>query len=99
MFYSDITSYFIILATAVTLNVAGVNDIETAAQAASALPPLLGDLAFVLFTLRFASRLTAAILHFSRSKWCSKPPKHWARSLRNRPPRLSDLELAKKIAA
>src|ERR1700683_3780544 len=34
MFYSDITAYFIILATAVTLNMAGITDINTAAQAA-----------------------------------------------------------------
>jgi NRAMP (natural resistance-associated macrophage protein)-like metal ion transporter len=51
MFYSDVTAYFIILATAVTLNVAGVKDIETAAQAASALRPLAGDFAFMLFAL------------------------------------------------
>jgi Mn2+/Fe2+ NRAMP family transporter len=51
MFYSDITAYFIILATAVTLNAAGVKDIETAAQAASALRPLAGDFAFMLFAL------------------------------------------------
>src|SRR5450631_1427299 len=51
MFYSDITAYFIILATAVTLNVAGIKDIETAAQAASALRPLAGDFAFLLFAL------------------------------------------------
>ena len=51
MFYSDITAYFIILATAVTLNVAGVTDIGTAAQAASALRPLAGDFAFLLFGL------------------------------------------------
>ncbi|HYM01684.1 MAG TPA: divalent metal cation transporter [Stellaceae bacterium] len=51
MLYSDITAYFIILATAVTLNVAGVTDIETAAQAASALRPLAGDFAFLLFAL------------------------------------------------
>jgi NRAMP (natural resistance-associated macrophage protein)-like metal ion transporter len=51
MFYSDITAYFIILATAVTLNVAGVKDIETAAQAASALRPLAGDFAFMLFAV------------------------------------------------
>ena len=49
MFYSDISAYFIILATAVTLHVAGVTDIETAAQAASALRPLAGDFAYVLF--------------------------------------------------
>jgi Mn2+/Fe2+ NRAMP family transporter len=51
MFYSDITAYFIILATAVTLNVSGVKNIETAAQAASALKPLAGDFAFILFAL------------------------------------------------
>jgi Mn2+/Fe2+ NRAMP family transporter len=51
MFYSDITAYFIILATAVTLNVAGVTDIDTAAQAASALRPLAGDFAYMLFGL------------------------------------------------
>jgi NRAMP (natural resistance-associated macrophage protein)-like metal ion transporter len=49
MLYSDITAYFIILATAVTLNVAGVKHIETAAQAASALRPLAGEFAFILF--------------------------------------------------
>ena len=51
MFYSDITAYFIILATALTLNLAGVTNIETAAQAASALRPLAGDFAFLLFAL------------------------------------------------
>jgi NRAMP (natural resistance-associated macrophage protein)-like metal ion transporter len=51
MFYSDITAYFIVLATAVTLNVAGVKDIQTAAQAASALRPLAGEFAFLLFAL------------------------------------------------
>jgi Mn2+/Fe2+ NRAMP family transporter len=51
MFYSDATAYCIILATAVMLNVAGVNDIETAAPAASALRPLAGDFAYILFAL------------------------------------------------
>ena len=51
MFYSDLTAYFIILATAVTLHVSGLTDIETAAQAASALRPLAGDFAFTLFAL------------------------------------------------
>jgi Mn2+/Fe2+ NRAMP family transporter len=49
MFYSDITAYFIILATAVTLHVAGVTDIQTAAQAASALRPISGIYAYALF--------------------------------------------------
>jgi Mn2+/Fe2+ NRAMP family transporter len=51
MFYSDLTAYFIILATAVTLNVAGITDIDTAAKAASALRPLAGNFAYLLFAL------------------------------------------------
>lgn len=51
MLYSNITAYFIILATAVTLHVAGVKDIDTAAQAANALRPLAGDFAYTLFAL------------------------------------------------
>jgi len=51
MFYSDLTAFFIILATAVTLNVSGVTDINTAAQAAKALRPLAGDFAYILFAL------------------------------------------------
>ena len=51
MFYSNITAYFIILAAAVTLNVAGITQIETAAQAAGALRPLAGDFAFLLFAM------------------------------------------------
>ena len=49
MLYSDVTAYFIILATAVTLHVSGITDIQTAAQAAGALRPVAGDFAFLLF--------------------------------------------------
>jgi NRAMP (natural resistance-associated macrophage protein)-like metal ion transporter len=51
MLYSNLAAYFIILATAVTLHVSGVTDIKTAAQAASALRPLAGDFAFLLFAI------------------------------------------------
>ena len=51
MFYSDLVAFFIILATAVTLHTAGVTNIQTAAQAASALKPLAGEFAFFLFTV------------------------------------------------
>jgi Mn2+/Fe2+ NRAMP family transporter len=51
MFYSDISAYFVILATAVTLNVAGITDVNTAAEAATALRPLAGHFAFLLFTI------------------------------------------------
>jgi Mn2+/Fe2+ NRAMP family transporter len=51
MFYSDLVAFFIMLATAVTLHAAGVTNIQTAAQAASALEPLAGESAFLLFTI------------------------------------------------
>jgi Mn2+/Fe2+ NRAMP family transporter len=51
MLYSDITAYFIILATALTLHAAGITTIDTAAQAAGALRPLAGNFAFLLFAI------------------------------------------------
>ena len=51
MFYSNISAYFIILATAVTLFVSGIHDINTAAEAATALKPVAGNFAFMLFAL------------------------------------------------
>ena len=51
MFYSDISAYFIVLATAVTLHASGITNITTAAQAANALRPLAGNFAFLLFTI------------------------------------------------
>jgi len=51
MFYSDLAAYFIILATAVTLHVAGITDINTAADAANALRPLAGEFAYILFAV------------------------------------------------
>lgn len=51
MLYSNVAAYCIILATAVTLHAAGITDINTAAEAASALRPLAGEFAFLLFAL------------------------------------------------
>jgi Mn2+/Fe2+ NRAMP family transporter len=51
MLYSNVTAYFVILATAVTLHMAGITDVNTAAQAADALRPLAGNLASMLFAL------------------------------------------------
>lgn len=49
MIFSNVILYFIIMATAVTLHPAGETEIETAAQAASALEPLAGEAAKWLF--------------------------------------------------
>ena len=49
MLFSNIIAYFIIVATASTLHARGITQIQTAAQAAEALRPIAGDLAFILF--------------------------------------------------
>jgi NRAMP (natural resistance-associated macrophage protein)-like metal ion transporter len=49
MGYSNVVAFFIVLTTAVTLNLHGITDIQTSAQAASALRPIAGEFAFWLF--------------------------------------------------
>jgi len=49
MGFSNLIMYFIILATALTLFKAGKTDIKSAADAAEALKPLLGDFAGIIF--------------------------------------------------
>jgi Mn2+/Fe2+ NRAMP family transporter len=51
MGFSNIIALFIILTTAATLNAHGITDIETSAQAAQALRPIAGPLAFTIFAL------------------------------------------------
>jgi NRAMP (natural resistance-associated macrophage protein)-like metal ion transporter len=51
MGFSNLIAFFIILSTAATLHAAGITDIQTSAQAAEALRPLGGSVAFLLFSL------------------------------------------------
>jgi NRAMP (natural resistance-associated macrophage protein)-like metal ion transporter len=51
MLVSNLIMYFIILATALTLNANGKTDIATGADAAEALRPLAGELASVIFAI------------------------------------------------
>lgn len=51
MGFSHLTALFIMVATAATLHANGVTNIESAAQAAEALRPIAGDLAFALFAI------------------------------------------------
>jgi NRAMP (natural resistance-associated macrophage protein)-like metal ion transporter len=46
---SNVIAIFIIYATAATLHVAGVTDIQTSSQAAEALRPIAGDFTFAIF--------------------------------------------------
>ena len=49
MVFSNAIAFFIILTAAVTLHRQGITDIQTSAQAAEALRPVVGDFAFHLF--------------------------------------------------
>jgi Mn2+/Fe2+ NRAMP family transporter len=51
MLFSNVIMFFIIVATAGTLHQAGITNITSAEQAASALQPLAGSLAFTLFAV------------------------------------------------
>jgi len=51
MFFSNAIAFFIIVTTAATLHTQGITHIDTAAQAAEALRPIGGPLAFALFAL------------------------------------------------
>jgi len=50
MGFSNIVAFFIVLTTAVTLHLHGIIDIQSTAQAASALRPIAGEFAFYLFS-------------------------------------------------
>jgi NRAMP (natural resistance-associated macrophage protein)-like metal ion transporter len=51
MSFSNAVALCIVIATAVTLNMNGVTDIQTSSQAAQALRPVAGDFAFAVFAL------------------------------------------------
>ncbi|TFW17670.1 divalent metal cation transporter [Duganella callida] len=51
MGFSNLVAMFIMLTTAATLGAHGVTQIESSAQAASALRPIAGDFAFALFSM------------------------------------------------
>ena len=51
MGFSNFIAFCIMLATALTLNLHGITDIQTARQAAEALRPIAGDFAFLMFSL------------------------------------------------
>ena len=48
---SNLIAFFIVLATAATLHAHHITDIQTSSQAASALRPIAGEFAFLLFSI------------------------------------------------
>ncbi|MEX1051907.1 MAG: divalent metal cation transporter [Patescibacteria group bacterium] len=55
MFLSNVVMWFVIVAAAVTLNANGVTNVETVRDAAEALRPIAGDLAYAIFAIGIIS--------------------------------------------
>jgi NRAMP (natural resistance-associated macrophage protein)-like metal ion transporter len=85
MFYSNAIAFFIMLSTAVTLSVAGVTNIGTAAQAAAALRPLAGPFAFWLFALGIISTgLLAVPVLAGSAAYALAEARGWKEGLENK---------------
>lgn len=85
MAYANGIGFFVMLSTAVTLHAAGVTQIQTAAQAATALRPLAGDLAFMLFALGIiATGLLAVPVLAASAAYALSEALGWKASLEHR---------------
>ncbi|HEY0268730.1 MAG TPA: divalent metal cation transporter [Methyloradius sp.] len=82
MGFSNLVAFFIILTTAVTLNLHGITDIQTSAQAALALRPTAGEFAFLLFSAGIiGTGLLAIPVLAGASAYAMAGAFNWERSL------------------
>ena len=86
MAFSNIVAFFIILTTAATLHAHGITDISTCAQAASALEPIAGRFAGILFVCGIVGTglLAVPVLGASAAYGIGEGCK-WKTSLENQP--------------
>jgi len=86
MGFSNLVAFFIILTTAVTLNLNGVTEIHTSAQAASALRPIAGEFAFWLFSAGIiGTGLLAIPVLAGSAAYAMAGAFHWRNSLELKP--------------
>jgi len=86
MGFSNLVAFFIILTTAATLHLHGVTDIQTSAQAASALRPIAGDFAFWLFSAGIiGTGLLAIPVLAGSAAYAMAGALHWRNSLELKP--------------
>ena len=86
MAFSNLVAYFIILATAVTLHSGGKFNIGSAAQAAEALRPVAGSLAFLLFSLGIiGTGLLALPVLAGSAAYAMSEAVHWPIGLQRKP--------------
>jgi NRAMP (natural resistance-associated macrophage protein)-like metal ion transporter len=85
MAVSNAVAFFIMLTAAATLHVHGVRELGSSARAASALKPLAGELAFVLFALGIVGTGLLAIPVLAGSAaYAMAGTFHWKNSLEDR---------------
>jgi NRAMP (natural resistance-associated macrophage protein)-like metal ion transporter len=88
MIFSNLIAYFIIVASAATLHAHGHGDVRTAAEAAEALRPIAGDLAFALFALGIiGTGLLAVPVLAGSAAYCVAAAFDWRASLEVKPMR------------
>lgn len=88
MGFSNLVAFFIIMTTAVTLNLHGMTDIQTSAQAATALRPIAGEFAFMLFSAGIiGTGLLAVPVLAGSSAYAMAGAFKWKNSLERRPMR------------
>ena len=86
MGFSNLVAFFIILTTAATLHAHGITDIQSSAQAALALRPIAGHLAFLLFSLGIIGTGMLAIPILAGSAaYAAADAFHWRSSLELKP--------------
>lgn len=86
MGFSNLVAFFIMLTTAVTLNLHGVTDIQTSAQAASALRPIAGEFAFLMFSAGIiGTGLLAIPVLAGSAAYAVAGTFHWTNSLESKP--------------
>lgn len=83
--FSNVVMFFIILTTALTLHKAGLTSISSTKQAAEALRPLAGNLAYLLFTVGIVGTGLLAIPTLAGSAaYALAETFHWAYGLDNK---------------
>lgn len=86
MAFSNLIAFFIMLTTAVTLHAHGISDIQSSAQAASALRPVAGQFAFLMFSLGIVGTGMLAIPVLAGSAaYAVSDTFNWRSSLEDRP--------------
>ena len=82
MGFSNLVAFFIMLTTALTLGAHGVTEIASSAQAASALRPIAGEFAFLLFSLGIiGTGLLAVPVLAGSAAYAIAGARHWRNSL------------------